>query len=62
MPALRAPPMDIVATGMPAGIWTIDKSESRPERCCSGTGTPMTGSVVTEAITPGRWRRRRHRR
>ena len=29
-PALRAPPIDTVATGTPAGICTIDRSESRP--------------------------------
>ena len=29
-PALRAPPIDTVATGTPAGICTIDSSESRP--------------------------------
>ncbi|OOK81695.1 hypothetical protein BZL30_1580 [Mycobacterium kansasii] len=27
---MRAPPMDTVATGTPAGICTIDSSESRP--------------------------------
>ena len=53
-PALRAPPTDTVATGTPAGIWTMESSESRPSRCLSGTGTPMTGSEVTEASMPGR--------
>ena len=53
-PALRAPPIETVATGMPAGICTIESSESRPSSCASGTGTPMTGSVVTEASMPGR--------
>ena len=32
MPALRAPPTETVATGTPAGIWTIDRSESMPSR------------------------------
>ena len=31
-PALRAPPIDTVATGTPAGICTIDSSESIPSR------------------------------
>lgn len=53
-PALRAPPIDTVATGTPAGIWTMDSSESMPSRCFSGTGTPMTGSGVTAASIPGR--------
>ena len=53
-PALRAPPTDTVATGTPAGICTIESSESIPSRCASGTGTPMTGSEVTEASIPGR--------
>lgn len=54
-PALRAPATETVATGTPAGIWTIDISESMPSRYFSGTGTPMTGSGVTEASMPGRW-------
>ena len=53
-PALRAPPIDTVATGTPAGICTIDSSESRPSSVASGTGTPMTGSGVAEATMPGR--------
>src|SRR5256885_1398750 len=54
-PAFVEPATDTVATGTPAGICTIDNSESRPSRCFSGTGTPMTGSGVTEANIPGRW-------
>ena len=54
-PALRAPPTDTVATGTPAGICTIESSESIPSRLASGTGTPMTGSGVTDASIPGRW-------
>ncbi len=53
-PALRAPPIDTVATGTPAGICTMDSSESMPSRYFSGTGTPMTGSGVTDASMPGR--------
>ena len=53
-PALRAPPTETVATGTPAGICTIDSSESMPSRCSSGTGTPITGSGVTLASMPGR--------
>lgn len=53
-PALRAPPTDTVATGTPAGICTMDSSESNPPRCASATGTPITGSTVAEATMPGR--------
>ena len=53
--AFLAPSMAIVATGMPEGIWTMDRRESRPFRALDFTGTPMTGSVVKAAITPGRW-------
>ena len=51
---MRAPPIETVATGTPAGICTIDSSESMPSRCFSGTGTPITGSGVTAATMPGR--------
>ncbi|SLI30684.1 Uncharacterised protein [Mycobacteroides abscessus subsp. abscessus] len=54
-PALRAPPMETVATGTPAGICTMDSRESMPSRYFSGTGTPITGSGVAEATMPGRW-------
>ncbi len=54
-PALRAPPMETVATGMPAGICTMDSRESMPSRYARGTGTPTTGSGVIEASIPGRW-------
>src|SRR2546425_1019928 len=53
-PALRAPATETVATGTPAGICTMDSSESIPSRYFSGTGTPITGSGVTEATMPGR--------
>ena len=55
-PAFLAPasPIAKVATGMPPGIWTIDRSESRPFRCLEGTGTPSTGSGVFAASMPGR--------
>ena len=54
-PALRALPTATVATGTPAGICTIESSESMPSRYFSGTGTPITGSGVTAASMPGRW-------
>src|SRR6478672_9624083 len=54
-PALRALPIPTVATGIPPGICTIESSESMPSRYLSGTGTPITGSVVIEATMPGRW-------
>ena len=47
--------MATVATGTPAGIWTIDSNESIPSRYFSGTGTPITGSGDTAASMPGRW-------
>jgi hypothetical protein len=46
--------MATVATGMPRGIWTIDRSESIPPRCWVGIGTPTTGSIVLAASMPGR--------
>src|SRR6185437_3843031 len=55
--ALLAPaaPMAKVATGTPAGICTMDRSESMPPRLLDGTGTPSTGTVVLAAAMPGRW-------
>ena len=53
--ALTAPPIAMVATGTPEGIWTIDSSASMPSSAVIGTGTPITGSRVTEASIPGRW-------
>src|SRR5438552_2656132 len=53
-PAFRALPIATVATGIPAGIWTIDRSESSPSSWLSGTGTPITGSGVIDAVMPGR--------
>ena len=41
--------------GIPAGICTIECSESTPERARVCTGTPITGRVVSEATIPGRW-------
>ena len=46
--------MATVATGIPAGICTIDNRESIPFRVLLSTGTPMTGMHVSEAIMPGR--------
>lgn len=37
------------------GICTMDMRLSMPSRYFSGTGTPMTGSGVTDASMPGRW-------
>src|SRR4249919_3317834 len=42
------------ATGTPDGICTIESSESIPPRSDVLIGTPMTGSSVYAAITPGR--------
>jgi ATP-dependent DNA helicase RecQ len=53
--AFTAParPMASVPTGMPAGICTIESSESRPPSCVP-IGTPRTGLSVFEATTPAR--------
>ena len=40
------------ATGMPGGIWTIERIASRFRAPL--TGTPMTGLTVNDATTPGR--------
>ena len=50
-----ARPMAKVCTGIPAGIWTIERSESMPSRAFDWTGTPMTGKTVMAAAMPGRW-------
>src|SRR5690606_15172998 len=54
--ALTAPalPMARVATGTPAGICTMDSSESTPESIDDCTGTPSTGRWVLAAHMPGR--------
>src|SRR3954452_18303405 len=41
------------ATGTPGGICTIESSESIPPRSDVFIGTPMTGSSVYAAMTPG---------
>src|SRR5947209_7353387 len=55
-PAFVAPPgpMASVPTGIPAGIWTIDRSESIPFKALLSTGTPKTGTVVCAATIPAR--------
>jgi hypothetical protein len=54
--ALRAPPlpMAMVATGIPAGICTIDSSASSPFSGDESIGTAITGSTVPAAMTPAR--------
>jgi len=47
-------PIASVATGMPAGICTMLSSESIPFSDVEGIGTPSTGRIVFEAITPPR--------
>src|SRR5690606_17525260 len=55
--ALVAParPIAIVPTGTPAGICTMESSESMPFSALDCTGTPSTGSEVLAATMPGRW-------
>ncbi len=43
-----------VPTGTPAGICTIDSSESMPFSAFDSTGTPNTGRWVFAAVMPGR--------
>ena len=54
--AFTAParPIASVPTGIPAGICTIDNSESRPFSDFDSIGTPSTGSSVLAAATPAR--------
>lgn len=54
MPAFFAPFIETVATGMPEGICTIESRESKPFRLADLIGTPITGTGVSAAITPGR--------
>ena len=41
-------------TGIPAGIWTIERRLSWPDSAFDSTGTPNTGSGVMAAVMPGR--------
>ena len=54
--ALIAParPIASVPTGTPAGICTIESSESTPLSAADSTGTPSTGRSVFAAVIPGR--------
>ena len=49
-----ARPIASVPTGTPAGICTIESSESIPFSVFDSTGTPSTGSAVFAAAIPGR--------
>ena len=46
--------MATVATGMPLGICTVERSASRPSRVEDFTGMPITGRVVWAASAPAR--------
>ena len=56
MAAFTAParPIASVPTGIPAGICTIESSESIPCSAFDSTGTPRTGRSVFDAHMPGR--------
>ena len=52
--ALSPLSIPMVATGVPSCISVDDSSESIPPSLTS-TGTAITGFVVCDATTPGRW-------
>src|SRR5258708_9575835 len=54
--ALTAPALPIASgpTGMPPGIWAMERRESRPLSVLDSTGTPKTGTSVLEAVIPGK--------
>ena len=55
IPAFLAPSNATVATGIPFGICSILKIESHPSiEFEDFTGTPITGSVVSDAVMPGK--------
>ena len=47
-------PIASVPTGIPAGICTMEYSESTPDSALDSIGTPNTGSSVSDAVMPGR--------
>ena len=47
-------PIASVPTGIPAGICTVESSESIPFRAWLSIGTPSTGRIVCAAITPAK--------
>ncbi len=47
-------PIASVPTGTPAGICTMESRLSWPASALVVTGTPSTGSVVRDAVMPGR--------
>jgi len=58
--AIKAPffapafPIAMTATGTLPGICAVDKRASRPFSDVASMGTPITGRVVCEAMTPAR--------
>ena len=53
--AFVAPFNATVATGIPEGIWRIDRTLSHPSiELLLKTGTPITGKVVQLATIPGK--------
>ena len=53
---LMAPalPMATVATGIPAGICTVERRASIPESADALIGTPIIGLIVLEDKTPAK--------
>ena len=52
-PAFLAPSIATQATGIPGGICTAESSASSPPSDLPRIGTPITGSSVWAAATPG---------
>ena len=54
-PALRAPFIAVVATGIPFGISATENKAEIPSVFLSFIGTPITGILVKDAHIPARW-------
>ena len=54
-PALRAPLIAVVATGIPLGISFVANRAAAPSVFLSLIGTPITGILVKDAQIPAKW-------
>lgn len=55
IPTFAAPPIDVVATGVLAGICVIDISEPVPSSEACATGDPTTDRLVNDAVKSGKF-------